>query len=358
LHFAASLRTLKISTATSKNEIATMNQHPDTKIPIPMLRAVGAWVVQVVNKHKISDRALDEEEASPLLRGLLGDGVTFGILRGLDGGAVLNELRDELKIKLPRNMEAVFAGFVRVWSPNTPICPACKVPAVRPLADRTGVETLPEGSVCPWCAKETVCVVEFNGSLRSWVTGTNLPLDTEFDDSTVRGTRLPLQEKALRDQTRKDLLTSLDRQNVPVHDWLRYLLVSGYQVFGLPRAHLPILASLGNDVVMQYGTLVVDAQILVAKRGTSRPVDSGNQASQRSAPVDGAPSEGEVYALLSKLSPTQFEQFLFCAHVPVEHISSSSAPMLLRVCDVLGLVRSGTLRLSNLYEVALQVRKC
>jgi hypothetical protein len=32
-------------------------------------------------------------------------------------------------------------------------------------------------------------------------------------------------------------------------------------------SHLPILASLGNDVVMQYGTLVVDAQILIAKRG-------------------------------------------------------------------------------------------
>lgn len=270
MHFAASLRTLKVSTATSKNEIATMNQHPDTKIPISMLRAVGAWMVQVVKKHKISDRALDEEEATPLLRGLLGDGVTFGILRGLDGGAVLNELWDELKIKLPRNMEAVFAGFARGWSPNTPICPACKVPAIRPLADRTGVETLPEGSVCPWCAKETVCVVEFSGSLRSWVTGAHLPLDTEFDDIAVRGTRLPLQEKALRDQTRTDLLASLDRQDVLVHDWLRYLLVSGYQVFSLPRAPLPILASLDNDAVMQYGTLIVDAQILAAKRTTER----------------------------------------------------------------------------------------
>jgi hypothetical protein len=363
LHFAASLRTLKVSTATSKNEIATMNQHPDTKIPTSLLRTIGAWMVQVVNKHKISDRALDEEEAAPLLRGLLGDGVTLGIFRGLDGGAVLNELRDEFKIKLPRNMEAVFAGFVRVWSPNTPICPACKVPSIRPLADRTGVEILPEGSVCPWCAKETVRLEEFSGSLRSWVTGANLPLDTEFDDITVRGTRLPLQEKTLRDQTRADLLTSLDRQDVLVHDWLRYLLVSGHQVFGLPRAHLPILASLDNDAVMQYGTLIVDAQILAAKRTTERvaaghALETHYRARILTTPDDGTPSEQEVYALLSKLSPTQFEQFLFYAHVPVEHISSSNAPMLLRVCDVLGLVRSGALRLSDIYNVALRVRGC
>jgi len=338
-----------------------MNQHPDTQIPAPMLHTIGTWLVHVVNKYKISDQALTEDAALPLLRGLLGDGITFGILRGLDGGMVLNELRDELKIKLPRNMEGVFTGFARVWSPNTPTCPACKAPAIRPLANRTGVEPLPEGSVCPWCAKETVSVSEFSGSLLNWATGVNLSLDTEFDDVTVRGYRLPLQEKALRELTLVELLKSLDRQGVPVHVWLRYLLVSGHQVFGLPRAHLAILASLGNATVVQYGSQVVDAQILAAKRASERAaadhvMESNYRARILATPDNGeTPSEQSVHTLLSKLSPSQFEVFLFNAHVPVAHISASSAPQLLRVTEVMGLVRSGTLRLSNIYDVARAV---
>ena len=338
-----------------------MSQHPDTLIPAPMLHTIGAWLVHVVNKYKISDQVLTEEEALPLLRGLLGDGITFGILCGLDGGAVLSELRDELKIKLPRNMEGVFAGFVRMWSPDTPTCPACKVPAIRPLADRTGVETLPEGSVCPWCARETVRAAEFSGSLLSWVTGANLSLDTEFDDVTVRGYRLPLQEKELRELTLVELLKSLDYQGVPVHVWLRYLLVSGHQVFGLPRAHLPILASLSNATVVQYGAQVVDAQILAAKRASERAAASHALESNYKTRIlttldDGETlSEQSVHDLLGKLSPSQFEEFLFNARVPVEHISAISAPQLLRVTDVMRLVRSGTLKLSSIYDVARTV---
>lgn len=338
-----------------------MSQHPDTQIPVPMLHTIGAWLVHVVNKYKISDQALTEDEALPLLRGLLGDGITFGIFRGLDGGMVLNELRDELKIKLPRNMEGVLAGFARVWSPDTPTCPACKLPAIRPLADRTSVETLPEGSVCPWCAKETVSVGEFRGSLVSWVTGATLPLDTEFDDVTVRGYRLPLQERALRELTLVELLKSLDHQGVPVHVWLRYLLVSGHQVFGLPRAHLAILSSLSNTMVVQYGAQVVNAQILAAKRASERAaaghaMESNYRTRILAAPDDGeTPSEQSVHTLLCKLSPSQFEQFLFHARVPVEHISSSNAPQILRASDVLDLVRSGTLQLSSLYGVARAV---
>ena len=338
-----------------------MSQHPDTQIPVPMLHTIGTWMVHVVNKYKISDQSLTEEETLPLLRGLLGDGITFGILRGLDGGAVLSELRDELKIKLPRNMEGVFAGFVRVWSPNTPTCPACQAPAIRPLADRTSVETLPEGAVCPWCAKGAVRATEFSGSLVSWVTGANLPLDTEFDDVTVRGYRLPLQENALRELTLVELLKSLDHQGVPVHVWLRYLLVSGHQVFGLPRAHLPILASLSNATVVQYGAQVVAAQILAAKRASEHVVaghalESHYRARILTAPDDGEPlSEQSMHSLLCKLSSSQFEQFLFNARVPVEHISASSAPQLLRVTDVMRLVRSGTLRLSSIYDVARAV---
>jgi len=340
-----------------------MSQHPDTQIPASLLDTIGAWLVHVVNKYKINDQPLTEEETLPLLRGLLGDGITFGILRGLDGSSVLSELRDEFKIKLPRNMEGVFAGFVRVWSPDIPTCPACKVPAVRPLADRTGVEVLPEGSVCPWCAKETVRIVKFSGSLPSWVTGVNVPLDTEFDDVTVRGSRLPLQEKTLRERTHVELLKSLDHQGVPVHVWLRHLVVSGHQVFGLPRAHLPILASLSNDAVVQYGTQVVDAQILAAKRAAER-VTAGHALEtdyrariSTTAPDGETPSEESVRDLLRKLSPSQFELFLFNARVPVAHISGSNTPQLLRVTEVLGLVRSGTLRLGSIYDVARAVAR-
>ena len=324
------------------------DHHPDTPIPNDLLTSVSRWLVTVVNKLRTSDKSLEDDAASEVLRDLLGAGITFGLLRGLTGGMVIEELRARA-VRLPRNTEGVFTGFAQAWSPESPLCPSCGLPAVRPLQDRSGVQVLPEGTLCPWCSVGNVRVTRFQGTLTSWVTGRRVALDTEFDDTAVSGTRLPLQEKALRALTRDDLGQFLDDQSISVHVWLRHLITVGYQVFGLPDAPLPVLRSLSNDAVMQYGRGTVVAQILATKR---QPTSSRTDVVVLVTPVGENLTEDLVYHLLCGLLGSQFESVLFHLRVSPANLSSAMAPQATRARELMLLVRNRALRLQDVYVEA------
>jgi hypothetical protein len=330
--------------------------HPDTQIPKALLAVVTRWIQRVINDYKISDRKLEDAEGAELLRGVLGNDVTFGLLRGLTGDKVLAEAR-ELGVRIPRNAEGVFTAFARAWSPEIARCSACELPALRPYPDRSGLEVLPEGTACPWCDEGIVRVVRFRSTLTNWVTGGEVALDMKYDVS-ARGARLPLQEDELRGKTREDLRELLDREDVLVHLWLRYLVAEGHQDFGLSRAPLVILASLGNDSVMQHGPQVVAAHVLAAKRSAERPSVVTISTRVHGDAADGFGPAGEtsvenlVYGVLCRLLPPQFEKFLFHARVRVELLSSVQAPQAIRAREVMGLVQSGVLELDRVRHAA------
>lgn len=229
------------------------------------LAIVSAWCIRVI--HDETGSTVKSETMEDVLTKVLGrkEKLTFGRFRAMEGSVMVRKLEAVAGIEVPEQFYRVFQAFATTWDPMLPHCPACTLPALKPNANLTGLDSREEGKLCPWCEEKHVTVRKYKATYPSWITGTEVP-DTMDYDTETEATKIPISEAELSKETSHDFMEMLGTAKLLIRDWMRYVKAKGYSKFGLPAEAFPIYQALRSNLYYNADRTFLEGHILQAKK--------------------------------------------------------------------------------------------